>query len=33
MVVRDGREVESGEVDVSEEVVTPGYWGGSEAVD
>jgi len=32
-IARDGRELESGEVDASEEVVTPGYYGGSEAMD
>jgi len=32
-IARQGRELESAEVDASEEAVTPGYYGGSEAVD
>jgi hypothetical protein len=30
---REGRSWESGEVDAAEEVVAPGYYGGSEAMD
>jgi hypothetical protein len=32
-IARAGRELESCEVDAAEEVVTPGYYGGSEAMD
>jgi hypothetical protein len=32
-IAREGRALESGEVDAGEEAVTPGYYGGSEAMD
>jgi len=32
-IAREGRALESGEVDAAEELVAPGYYGGSEALD